>query len=212
MDFAESFAAKELTEPGDVVMFVNQDTTSPTVRKSTKPYEATVVGVVSTNPGLVFDNGETHIAGDNTQLITADKTVVALVGRVPVKVSMENGTIAVGDALTSSSKPGVAMKATHAGKVIGYAMETQDGDGQVLVLIQPGYYFPEEQLATQEQNAALQKQNADLEARVTALEQIVKSNNGIVQANTDAVPTNLLVFGGLVFVGYAVMQRRRGGA
>jgi hypothetical protein len=89
---------------------------------------------------LVFDDGQTHLAGDNSQLVTATKTVVALTGRVPVKVSMENGSIRVGDPLTSSSKPSTAMKATEAGKILGYALESADKNGTVLLFVQPGYW------------------------------------------------------------------------
>ncbi|MEZ4580943.1 MAG: hypothetical protein R3A10_04695 [Caldilineaceae bacterium] len=49
--------------------------------------------------------GETYLAGDNSNLISDDKTVVAMIGRVPAKFSLENGAIAVGDALTSASLP-----------------------------------------------------------------------------------------------------------
>lgn len=140
MDIAEAFASSELTEPGDVVVL---DLNGPaSVRKSSQPYEPMLAGVVPQNPGLVFDNGQTQLAGDNSGLITAEKTVVALAGRVLVKVSMENGFIQIGDALTSSSTPGVAMKATKAGKIIGYALESKSADGLVLVFIQPGYYMP----------------------------------------------------------------------
>jgi len=52
---------------------------------------------------------------------------VALNGRVPVKVSTENGEIKAGDFLTSSSIPGVAMKATKPGQVVGKALEDFDG-------------------------------------------------------------------------------------
>jgi hypothetical protein len=48
---------------------------------------------------------------------------VALSGRVPVKVSTENGPIKTGDSLTASSTPGIAMKATKAGVVLGVAMQ-----------------------------------------------------------------------------------------
>jgi hypothetical protein len=163
MDFAESFAAIERTEPGDLVTLVTSSNAMPTVRKSPHAYDGLLIGVVSTNPGLIFDNGVTHLAGDNSQLITNDKTVVALVGRVPVKVSMENGAIAIGDPLTSSSRPGFAMKATQVGKIIGYALENANQDGKVLALIQPGYYLPTDQVA-------LAQTNAQLEARVAALE------------------------------------------
>src|SRR5205814_623949 len=113
----------------------------PTVGKSAQAYDGLLIGVVSQNPGIVFDQGQTYVAGDNSQLITADKTVVALAGRVLVKVSMENGAIAIGDALTSSSQSGVAMKATRAGKILGYAMQSANEPGAFLALIQPGYYL-----------------------------------------------------------------------
>jgi hypothetical protein len=140
MDLAEAFGSSELTEPGDVVVLDLNDPAS--VKKSSQPYEPMLAGVVPQNPGLVFDNGRTHLAGDNSGLITPEKTVVALAGRVLAKVSIENGPIQIGDALTSSSTPGVAMKATKAGKIIGYALENQSEDGLVLVFIQPGYYIP----------------------------------------------------------------------
>jgi hypothetical protein len=88
-DVAEAFAADQLTEPGDVVVLETQVGSQPTVRESARAYDAPLVGVVSMNPGLVFDNGETHLSGDNSQLITANKTIVAALGRVPVKVSLE---------------------------------------------------------------------------------------------------------------------------
>ena len=66
---------------------------------------------------------------------------IALSGRVPVKVSTENGAIVAGDYLTSSSITGVAMKATKAGPIIGLAMESYDGTdvGKVLTFIKTAY-------------------------------------------------------------------------
>lgn len=47
----------------------------------------------------------------------------ALVGQVPVLVSDENGSIAPGDPLTvSPTKPGVAVKALNACRIVGYAL------------------------------------------------------------------------------------------
>jgi hypothetical protein len=48
---------------------------------------------------------------------------VALVGRVPVKISTSSASIAIGDYITSSSEPGLGMKATKAGMVVGRALE-----------------------------------------------------------------------------------------
>ncbi|MFN8443576.1 MAG: hypothetical protein U0175_22550 [Caldilineaceae bacterium] len=149
-DVAETFASEQRTEPGDLVVFVPSERTITSVRRSAKPYEKMIVGVVSSNPGLVFDEGKTFLAGDNSTLITDKKTVVAMVGRVPTKFSLENGPINIGDPLTSSSKPGVAMKATKAGQIIGYAMQSSKDakDGKLLVWLQLGTYVPQDALDT----------------------------------------------------------------
>ena len=144
-DLAETFRTKEQTEAGDVVTLIPQDHARPTVRRSLRAYDEHLVGVVSTNPGLVFDEGDTKLAGENDHYITKEKTVVAAVGRVPVKFTLENGAINVGDALTSSAtEPGKAMKATGAGKIIGIALESsaKARDGKLLLWLQVGYHAP----------------------------------------------------------------------
>jgi len=72
--------------------------------------------------------------------VAAGSTPVALTGRVYVRCSTENGPIAPGDLLTTSSTPGRAMRADDRercfGAVIGKAMGSLDGDqGLVLVLV-----------------------------------------------------------------------------
>ena len=199
-DVAETFATTERTAPGDLVTLVAQNSSASTVRKANRAYDELLVGVVSQNPGLVFDNGQTHLAGDNSQLITDDKTVVALVGRVLVNVTTENGPIAAGDPLTSASMPGAAMKATHAGKIIGYALEAAEHDGQALVLLQPGTWLPAGELATQTEYAqlkarvaSLEEQNATTEPRLSTLERAGTATNTTASPMADA---NLL--GGLL--------------
>ncbi len=108
-DLAERYSSKDYLEPGDVV--VSDYMINHGVKKSTGAYQEGMLGVVSTAPGFV--------AG----AFTEDSYPIALVGRVPVKVSTENGSIKAGDYLTSASIPGYAMKATYAGRVIGKAME-----------------------------------------------------------------------------------------
>ncbi|MEK7590933.1 MAG: hypothetical protein AAB489_01865, partial [Patescibacteria group bacterium] len=63
---------------------------------------------------------------------------LALAGRVPVMVSDENGPIRPGDLLTTSSTPGVAMKATKAGPIIGKALSAYNGTciGMVTIFVQ----------------------------------------------------------------------------
>ena len=183
-DLAETFRTKEQTEPGDVVSLIPQDHELPTVRRTLKSYDEHLVGVVSTNPGLVFDEGDTRLAGANDHYITKDKTVVAAVGRVPVKFTLENGPINVGDPLTSSAtEPGKAMKATGAGKIIGLALESsaKAQDGKLLMWLQVGHYAPPQQLdelkAVKAQLISVTGENAELKAQFAELTQIVCALN-----------------------------------
>jgi len=114
-DVAENYyITDETIGPGDVVCL--SENTSLTVEKCSQSYQNNLIGVISTQPALLM-------AADFTSA-----RPVALNGRVPVKVSSENGPIAIGDSLTSaSSTPGVAMKAVGSGKILGYALEPFDG-------------------------------------------------------------------------------------
>ena len=120
-DVAESVAAIERVEAGEVVVF---DPMYPKkVRRSTKPYDRLVAGVVSKKPTLVM--------GDESGGVP-----LALVGIVTVKVTNQNGPIAVGDLLVSSAIPGHAMKATDSekafGAVLGKALEPFSGKNGVI--------------------------------------------------------------------------------
>lgn len=127
-DVAEMYLVLNNAQAGDLVGIASQPVSQAgkTLQKSPGVrYDATVMGVISTNPGLVAGYGDAE--GSMVQ----DHQPVALAGRVPVKVSLENGSIHAGDALTSSTQPGVAMKATQAGRIIGYALEDYDGSQQL---------------------------------------------------------------------------------
>lgn len=83
------------------------------VEKTTGAYQSNLIGIISVRPALL-------LAGDLENVMP-----VALSGRVPLKVSLENGEIKPGDSLTSaSSTPGVAMKAMRPGRIIGFALES----------------------------------------------------------------------------------------
>ena len=129
-DLAEIYSTMDKTiGTGDVVVL---DTNLKSgVKKSTKGYDESLIGVVSSNPALVMGSVDDD---------EASGVPVALSGRVPVKVNTDGGEIKVGDPLTSSSTPGVAMKATKAGVIIGTAMSDFNGEGtgQVLVFIKNG--------------------------------------------------------------------------
>jgi hypothetical protein len=113
-DLAENYTSTDKLEPGDVVMI--DPNTPHGVLKTPGNFEGVTLGVVSTAPGFV--------AGAYTK----NAYPIGLIGRVPVKVSTENGPIKIGDYLTVSSIPGYAMKATLAGHVIGKALENLNTD------------------------------------------------------------------------------------
>jgi len=98
IDVAEWIKTIDALEPGDVVVADTRN--DGKVRLSTKPYDSTVVGVISTKPHLTMGN----------EFKGTDAARLALTGRVPVKATTENGPISSGDLLTTSSTPGYAMR------------------------------------------------------------------------------------------------------
>jgi hypothetical protein len=111
-DLAERYKSQVPLEKGEVVSIDPQNNHG--VKKTAYQYQPDMIGVVSTDPGFV------------TGAYTEDSYPIALVGRVPVKVSTENGMIHTGDYLTSASVPGYAMKASVSGRVLGKALESLD--------------------------------------------------------------------------------------
>ncbi|MBI2444727.1 MAG: hypothetical protein HYV42_05840, partial [Candidatus Magasanikbacteria bacterium] len=142
-DLAEWYETKGGVVPGDVVA-IGQDSLAYTsfglgLEKTSILEKATpgssVVGVVSSLPFQVMGG---DVLGESK-----NAKPIALAGRVPVKVSNENGKIKAGDQLTVSSIPGVAKRATKAGVTIGRALEDADcrdgGVCKVLVLVNTSY-------------------------------------------------------------------------
>jgi hypothetical protein len=133
-DLAEVYSTQDASiTMGDVVSL--DPSLSTGVQKSARAYDPNVMGVISTNPAMVI--------GGSSDLGGVKEVPVALSGRVPVVVSAENGAIMAGDPLTTSSTPGVAMKATHAGPTIGMAMTGFDGQGTgtVMMFVKSGLSF-----------------------------------------------------------------------
>jgi hypothetical protein len=139
-DIAENYYVADLSvEAGDVVSISPEDTETYSnfekgkyryfVQKSQQPYEDGLMGMITTMPNIILGSaGKLTEDKFGNQLEDGPETrPVALAGRTPVKISLENGPIEIGDFLTSSSVPGVAMKATGAGRVIGRALEPFDG-------------------------------------------------------------------------------------
>jgi hypothetical protein len=95
-------------------------------KKSTSAYQRTIIGIVSSDPGLLTGIYE---RADNRSdyVLTASSAAITLSGRVPTKVSTINGTIQPGDFITASDIPGVGMKATKPGMVVGRALQAFTG-------------------------------------------------------------------------------------
>jgi hypothetical protein len=117
-DVAEEYEVEDTSiAAGDVVRFKPQADNSLLIERAGgqgKAYDTDAIGVISTAPGLYLKDWEANKKNGRP---------VALAGRVPVKVTLENGDIQRGDLLTASSTPGYAMKATEGGQIIGRAME-----------------------------------------------------------------------------------------
>lgn len=129
-DIAEYVPASEKLEPGDVVEIDEVD--GHAFRLSSQANSTSVGGVISTKPGVSLNSSATEESAAKAM------PRLALTGRVPVKVTSENGAIRAGDLLVSSSKRGRAMRAPQIpqpGTVIGKAMQRMDHDGEIEMLV-----------------------------------------------------------------------------
>ena len=134
-DFAESIAVKGIAEhyaPGDLLVI--DPSGERRLSLSQTPYSTLVAGIYSTQPGVVASTHRVDEALPNNEV------PLAVVGIVPCKVTAENGSIAAGDLLVTSSTPGYAMKGTDRdrmlGAVVGKALEPlQKGAGVIQVLV-----------------------------------------------------------------------------
>jgi len=141
LDLAETYPTdlNEKLEPGHIVAFGTETQQNgadvKNVVKTSRAYDRNAFGVVTTQPGIVLDDEKQY-----------EKVQVALKGRVPVLVTTENGPIKIGDPITASSKPGVGMKATQSGRIVGYAMTAYENPDptqidQVTIFVNPETYI-----------------------------------------------------------------------
>jgi hypothetical protein len=135
-DFAESVAVRghrSEYEPGDVLEI--DESADRHLTRSHHAYATLVAGIYSTKPGVL---ATPHTIDDPSAKST--EIPLAVVGIVPCKVSAENGAVARGDLLVTSSTPGYAMKGTDrsrlVGAVVGKALQPlAAGTGTIEVLI-----------------------------------------------------------------------------
>jgi hypothetical protein len=131
-DCAEDFdvSSAVTVEPGTVMVLGNDGALS----ESQEAYDKRVAGVISGagdyKPGIVLDK-------QNTQV---NRAPLALLGKVYCKVDASHEPIDVGDLLTTSDRPGHAMKAADPlkafGSIIGKALRPfKEGQGLIPILI-----------------------------------------------------------------------------
>lgn len=97
-------------EDGDIVSFINNK-----YRLSSEPFDSRVFGVVSLSSPIT-------IGIEGAQEITP----VTSAGRAFIRVSALNGEIKSGDSITTSVIPGIGVKATGYGYIIGVALADFD--------------------------------------------------------------------------------------
>jgi hypothetical protein len=105
---------------------IKKESTISIVTKADKT-KGRAFGIVSTNPYQVLGKSVIDVA-EHPQPI-------AVMGRVPTKVSLENGYIYPGDFITVSSIPGVGMKAGSADPVVGIALEPYSGSAENKIMV-----------------------------------------------------------------------------
>ena len=126
-DYAEIYQSNEKDlRKGDLLTL---DTNHNDQVIKTKDEGDIPMGVYSTKPGFVSNSYDPELGTDPTKpkpKIPLNPNVknieVALIGKVPLKVTTKNGSIAINDVLTSSSLPGVAGKPTKAGFTVAKAL------------------------------------------------------------------------------------------
>lgn len=92
-------------------------------------YDESMYGVITQQPSVAFQDEN-----------LATQVLVVTSGDADVLVSTKNGAIKKGDFITSSNIPGVGMKATHTGQVVGvatqdYSANSPDQVGKILVFL-----------------------------------------------------------------------------
>jgi len=138
-DVAEIYNSVQSLEAGEIVMASGGNFVERAMKENTDK----VIGIISTDPGIIL--------GFGPDATSTNGYPVAMAGRVPVKISLENGPLKVGDRIVISSEAGVGTKATTSGVTIGIALESFDGiscqdniceaqaEGKILVFVNLGY-------------------------------------------------------------------------
>lgn len=126
--FATSLPVMSIVNDGDIIVSTDKGYATATI-----PYDPNVYGVVAIKPAILFESQETE----------AHIPVISS-GKAYVRVSSSNGSVDIGDFVTSSLTAGVGQKATGQGFVVGLALEEyssvdKTAIGKILISVRPGY-------------------------------------------------------------------------
>lgn len=117
---------------GDIISVNNS-----TFKLSDTEYDALMAGVIVSEPAVAMD------------MVQNDRGFPYITtGNTLVNVSTQNGAIKAGDPITSSKTPGVGMRATSPGYIIGnaqedYAEEDKNKVGSIFVSLNTRYAYPQ---------------------------------------------------------------------
>ncbi len=145
------------------------------------------IGIISTDPYQIFGEsaGKTNSAA------------LALVGRVPLKVNLENGIIKAGEQITVSSQPGIGAKALKTGNIVATSLEDYDGTEK----FSPGVReiisnleqkieknknlmdkFSSDSKEDQEQLIQLQEKNLNIKNKISLFKNSLEEGQGYIMA------------------------------
>ena len=130
-DYAELYPSSEDVDPGDIVAVDPSE--SGSVKKAIS--SSTVIGIVSTKPAISIEGNALQFMSGVAYRNNPRKPAIALAGRVPVKVSTENGAIKIGDRITISSIPGHGMLASSSAQTVGIALDAFDGSDSTTTVL-----------------------------------------------------------------------------
>ena len=118
---AEIGEEKSLIEDGDILC-----TTEMGLVRCAEEYSAATYGVYSSAPSMWIEN-----------LSVGNGLPVIFSGKAMVSVSSANGPIKRGDFVATSKTPGMGVKATKSGNVLGAALDDylEEGEGKLLVAV-----------------------------------------------------------------------------
>lgn len=130
LGIANYFTIQGSVKDGDIIAFTNKG-----YFQSKVAYDPSIIGVVTSNPAVSLS---IQGSGKNSYPVSS-------AGNVEVNVSNTNGNIKKGDLITTSSIPGVGIKADKTGYVIGTALSDFVGEknevGQINVALNLHYAY-----------------------------------------------------------------------